>query len=278
MSRLPVVTEALAGVVILMASLAAFGAEEILRPEEAFRYEAGVQGHEIVVRWRIEPGHYMYRERMAFNTADPDISLGPAVMPPGKIYEDEFFGEMEIYRDTAEIRIPFTGIAPGKTDFELQIRSQGCADIGLCYPPQNWTARVSLDAGTGAAMGSLLGQGGAVNPDDPLPQDQAFIPAVELVDPFRARVTWAIAPGYYLYRDSLQARVAQGNAQAGLATLPPGTEKQDPEFGLTQVFFDQVVFDVALSRASPRRHPSPSNWLIRVAGTAVSVIRRVPSW
>ena len=238
-----------AGALLLLAALAAQGAEDILRPEQAFRYTASREGDEIVVQWQIEPAHYMYRARMGFASGDPEVELGPPVMPQGKIYEDEFFGEMEIYRDSAEIRIPFSELAEGKSEFELQIRSQGCADIGLCYPPQNWTTRVSLNSGS--PFSALLEQSGNTSADAPLPQDSAFRPAVELVDPFRARITWAIAPGYYLYRDSLSARVTRGEAQAGLSAMPPGQPKQDPEFGLTQVFFDEVVFEVALSRASP---------------------------
>ena len=67
-------------------------------------------------------------------------------MPEGKLYRDEYFGDMHIYRDTAEIRLPIASRSPGIDSIALAIKSQGCADAGLCYPPQVWVTNVSLPA------------------------------------------------------------------------------------------------------------------------------------
>ena len=75
-------------------------------------------------------------------------------MPEGKLYRDEYFGDMHIYRDTAEIRLPIAARSPGIDSIALAIKSQGCADAGLCYPPQVWVTNVSLPAGGATAAGS----------------------------------------------------------------------------------------------------------------------------
>jgi len=241
---------------ILLLMLTAFGAhaaQDILKPEQAFRYSATADGDDVVVVWDIEPGHYLYKERMSFASANDEVVLGDAHMPVGKPYEDEFFGKMHIYRDAAEIRIPVVARPMNLRSFELELRSQGCADIGLCYPPQVWTA--SIDMGGSAPAGrmeQLLNRNPATaGADDPLPPDQAFQVDVTTADPFTVSVSWTIADGYYLYRDSLQINSAGEAAQIGAITIPQGTLKWDEHFGETQVFFDEVSAEVALQRASP---------------------------
>ncbi len=121
-------------------AVAAPSFDDILKPEEAFRYTVEATTTEIIVRWTIEPEHYMYKKRMGYRSLTEGVELGEAQLPTGKTYEDEFFGPMEIYRNSAVITIPILSRAPGIEDVELEIRSQGCADIGLCYPPQKWIA------------------------------------------------------------------------------------------------------------------------------------------
>ena len=128
--------------------------QDILKPEQAFRYAVTATGDELLVRWTIEPEHYLYQERMSFESRTAGVTLGPAVMPEGKLYRDEYFGDMHIYRDSAEIRLPIASRSPGIDSIALAIKSQGCADAGLCYPPQVWVTNVSLPAG-----------GGTVGPD-----------------------------------------------------------------------------------------------------------------
>jgi len=98
--------------------------DDILRPEEAFAYTVESAGDRVTVRWDIEPGHYLYRERMAYSSTTPGVTLGPAEMPDGKPYDDEFFGRMEIYRGRVEVILPIAERAAGVERFDLEIRSQ----------------------------------------------------------------------------------------------------------------------------------------------------------
>lgn len=241
--------------------------QRILKPEEAFRYAVSAVGDEILVEWTIVPGHYLYKERMSYASRTAAIRIGEPIMPAGKLYSDEFFGDMHIFRDHATVRIPIVdrGVAggPGADTLELELRSQGCADIGLCYPPQVWTASVRLAAfvsesgrnepGGGGKLSRLMSGGPtrAFGVSDPLPPEQAFAPIVNVVDPFNLRIDWTIAEGYYLYRDSLVVSTTGTDAQAGAPALPPGVTEWDEHFGETQVFYSAVAMDIPLTRASP---------------------------
>jgi len=232
---------------------------DVRKPEEVFRYTAVAEPEAIRVTWEITPGYYLYKERMSFESRTPGVELGPAVMPAGEPHRDEYFGEMHIYRDQAVVRLPLLARPPAAETLALAVRSQGCSDDGLCYPPQVWMAKVALPPAVAAeppagGLGALL-QGNAktgnADPDAPLPVDQAFPFQVSLKDPFTVQVRWDVHPGYYLYRHSLKLGTDSREAQLGAVDLPPGTAKFDEEFGDTQVFFDPVVLTAPLTRSRP---------------------------
>lgn len=92
-----------------------------------------------VLRWDIAPGYYLYQERLRF----VGLPAGSEpVLPPGQPYHDEYFGDSQIYRGSLEVVIPTADVAT------LELGWQGCADAGLCYPPQ--TRQVDL-GGAGTA-------------------------------------------------------------------------------------------------------------------------------
>jgi thiol:disulfide interchange protein DsbD len=242
----------LAGWAAVLLPLAAPAAPDILKPDQAFRYKVTSVGDEIIVSWTIEPGHYLYKERMGYSSATDGLELGAAILPAGKPYEDEFFGRMEIYRGNAVVRIPVSARPSGARTAVLEVRSQGCADIGLCYPPQTWMAEISFDESQSAGrLAQLLGQRGpAVGAGEPLPAGLAFRPDVEVIDPFTLRISWAIEDGYYLYRDSLQVNTESATAQLGPVLFPQGTPKWDEHFGDTWVFYQTTAADIAVSRST----------------------------
>jgi thioredoxin:protein disulfide reductase len=143
-----VILEPRAGVrhllMLLFAVLAIAGlarAADFLEPERAFQFSArAVDANSVEVSFDIAPGYYMYRE--AFRFAATGATLGPAVLPQGKVKFDETFQKnVETYRDVLRIRIPVTQAA---SQFRLDVTGQGCADQGLCYPPMPSAAEVRL--------------------------------------------------------------------------------------------------------------------------------------
>ncbi|VVO20830.1 protein-disulfide reductase DsbD [Pseudomonas fluorescens] len=77
--------------------------------------------------WQIADGYYLYQQRMKFDgLADADKPS----LPEGEAHSDEFFGEQQVYRQGLELRIP------AGASGQIKVGFQGCADAGLCYPPQ----------------------------------------------------------------------------------------------------------------------------------------------
>ena len=119
---------------------------DFLPVREAFKLNL-IQGdaQAIKLRFVASEGYYLYRHRFQFRTEPADIALGSAQLPQGEAKHDEFFGDVEVYHGILDIDLPRTD---DKRPFTLLVTYQGCADKGLCYPPE--TERLSI-AGAGAA-------------------------------------------------------------------------------------------------------------------------------
>lgn len=224
---------------------------EVKRPEQVFLYEVSTDGNELVVDWKIAEGYYLYRDKMNFQSAA--MEFGEPVFPQGEIHADEFFGEQVIFRGDIRVSVPVTRVLTTADNAEVTLVSQGCADFGLCYPPQKWEASVSTRGladtaiqtlGAGKSSGLPFSKSSA---DTPLRNEEAFVPDLTLADPFTLEVRWDIAPGYYLYKKDF-AVTGPDNIRTGALQIPQGTLVNDLEFGEVEVFFDSVVFKVPLSR------------------------------
>jgi thiol:disulfide interchange protein DsbD len=116
--------------------------DELLPPEQAFNLTAWMDGERLIAEYEIAPGYYMYREKFDFKIESGDAKFDKAFMPIGKIKNDEFFGDMEIYRDQVRIVLPVLSSSPQALSLKVKATGQGCADIGVCYPPLSQTLNV----------------------------------------------------------------------------------------------------------------------------------------
>jgi thioredoxin:protein disulfide reductase len=129
---------------------AAVRAADFLDPEDAFRFSATVaeDGRTVAARFSIADGYYLYHERFAFVASD-GVQLGTPQYPLGKVKFDETFNkEVLTYRGDVVVRLP---VESGSGAFTLTTGLQGCADRGLCYPPEQRTARLLLTAASNGA-------------------------------------------------------------------------------------------------------------------------------
>ena len=234
-------------------AIPAFADEEPLRVTEAFRYVVSDTGDAFEVDWAIADGYYLYRKRLGFVVEDDAIVLGDPKLPEGLPHEDEFFGKQQVYRDRFFVSIPYTVKGNRPQTVALVIKSQGCADLGLCYPPQTWTEDVKLRkvaSGTPKLqLGSLAANSGA-NSEFP-PVDEVFFPDVFPVDGNRVEVGIRVVPGFYLYKDKISVRSLSDRAKAGRLELPKGKMKVDEYFGEMEVYQQDVLASLPVARATP---------------------------
>lgn len=163
---------------------------EFLHPDIAFRVEATAQNPGLaVIRWRIEPGYYLYAGRMEVHLPDgspPGTSIAGLDLPQGEMLEDPYFGRVEVYRfdAAASVRLVHAGSPPAAV--ALDVVYQGCADEGLCYPPVRKALSVRLD-GVGPGAPGASGAGSAVSASSSaLPPDASSFSETD-------RIAWSLA-------------------------------------------------------------------------------------
>ncbi len=137
---------------------------QFLPVDEAYQLEVEVrEDNSLRVYWQIADTYYLYQHRFSFTLEDASGEVPLAVeLPPALEREDEYFGEVQVYYDYADIALVPQRIPTLAT---LTVGSQGCADAGLCYPPQ--TQLLTIDFATGSVTASkapVLAAAGAPTP------------------------------------------------------------------------------------------------------------------
>ncbi|HYO28907.1 MAG TPA: protein-disulfide reductase DsbD [Azonexus sp.] len=122
-------------------------AQEFLDPAVAFKPTArALDAQTIEVGFEIAKGYYLYRDKFKFAVEGDTVTLGTPVFPRGKEKIDENFGKVEVFYKNVAIRLPVQRNASGVLPLKLNVTSQGCADAGVCYPPQTQMVSVELPA------------------------------------------------------------------------------------------------------------------------------------
>ncbi|MCZ6559405.1 MAG: protein-disulfide reductase DsbD [Gammaproteobacteria bacterium] len=129
----------------LLGNSAGAGAREFLPEEQAFQLETWMEdAYTVVARWLIADGYYLYAEKFTASSDSRLAQPGPLDLPQGVIKTDRNFGEMEIYYEQIEIRIPLSRAGPEAATVSLSLGFQGCAEDAICYPPGTRIVAVDL--------------------------------------------------------------------------------------------------------------------------------------
>ena len=117
----------------------------LLEPERAFAFSVQALDEKTVeARFTIADGYYLYREKLRFSLEPVALARAPT-LPPGKVKDDAFFGRVETYRGRVAVKLALNQAEPGQK-VTVRAESQGCADAGICYPPQVQNITVALPA------------------------------------------------------------------------------------------------------------------------------------
>ncbi len=134
-------------------------APTFLKVDEAFGFDFEQRDGELIIKWDIAEGYYLYKKQ--FQTVTRNATLGEPVYPAHETIEDEFFGLSDVFFQDMQMTY---SILESAQDGQVKIRFQGCAEAGLCYPPT--TKVIFLDAyqPNGAATAdTALSSGSAVS-------------------------------------------------------------------------------------------------------------------
>lgn len=236
--------------ILLLCWQTAFAAtEEPLPPDQVFKVSAtALSAEQIEVTWQILDGYYLYKDKTRIKSAAQEIQLGDPVFPKGEIKHDEYFGDMEVYHHDLKVQLPVK--ANGVTSVSLLLTYQGCAEKGICYPPQKTTVEVALPGAPVVQTNELEKLlKGTKSKTDLLPPEHAFQFFAAVKDANTLQVDWHIAQGYYLYREKIHLAVINASGvQLGSFTIPNGIPKEEESFGRVEVFYDTLKFDVPLIR------------------------------
>jgi len=232
---------------------------EPLPPDQAFKVSArAIAPDQVEISWDIAEGYYLYRKKMHCESKTSDIQLHEPAFPAGKIKHDDIFGEVVTYRDKLKIPV-FLKAANGASSVQLMVNYQGCADMGVCYPPQKKMLDVNLPQAASVAKALPVNQliksipGIKLNlfEDELLPPDQAFQFFASVKDANTLHVNWKIADGYYLYREKTGLKLANADGtQLGNYSIPRGTPKHDEAFGQVEIFHNELSFDLPIIRTN----------------------------
>lgn len=230
-------------------------AAELLPADKAFAFNARVVDNEILLNWNIARGYYLYKEKINLS-ANLETRIGKLKFPPAKIKNDEFFGTVGTYRKNVVVAVP---VLPGKEkSISLTVSYQGCADIGVCYPPIKKSVVLTIKGTNGTQpidsvfdiLSKTQNQTQAlfkqVSPssNSPLLPDQAFKLSVLALDANTLNVIWDIQPNYYLYHDKLS--IAVQGAKYKPIDLPKGKIKDDALFGKVEVHKQRLAVSIPL--------------------------------
>ena len=122
--------------------------ERVLAADQAFQLTANtLDATSVELRWAIAPGYYLYRDKFQFSVLDaPSITISALETPAGEPKEDPYFGRQEVFHSGAAMVARLRRDSANAQTVRIKADYQGCAEIGVCYPPLSQIVTVNLPA------------------------------------------------------------------------------------------------------------------------------------
>ena len=116
---------------------------EFLPFQDAYKLSVNFSDDVLNFDWEIADGYYLYKSKINVFAHDANTQIHNMVFSDSQNKFDEFFNEnMEIFYDSATMTAAY--VSSDKI-LQLKLLSQGCADIGFCYPPQEQWIQINLE-------------------------------------------------------------------------------------------------------------------------------------
>ncbi|WP_106477156.1 protein-disulfide reductase DsbD [Phytohalomonas tamaricis] len=108
---------------------------DFLPVDQAFRPTAWREGQTLFVGFESADNYYLYRSRFDLKSTNDAVRLGPLQLPEGQEKDDDYLGRVQVFHDQVVMFAPVERAPPGP--ISVTVSFQGCADAGLCYPPEH---------------------------------------------------------------------------------------------------------------------------------------------
>ncbi len=117
-----------------------------LKVEEAYPVALHVQDKSLSINWDIADGYYLYAKKISakiwHNNSMENLAID---VPKGKMkFDPNFDEELEVHYNSLNVSADLSAY---NQPYYVSIRSQGCAESGLCYPP-----RTQYFSGNGSSL------------------------------------------------------------------------------------------------------------------------------
>lgn len=112
------------------------GGDTFLPVEKAYQTSFEITDDSLHVDWTIAPGYYLYQDKFKLELVDPagePIPLDVTFQEGLRKFDEYFNKDLEVFYDQTRLSVALEGLP---REFRLKMRSQGCADAGLCYAPR----------------------------------------------------------------------------------------------------------------------------------------------
>lgn len=120
-------------------------AAQFLPVSQAFSVNAKQEKAQIVVSISVTPKHYFYKDKLKLLVPDElksALQVGEWQFDrPATFVDDPEFGRVAVFRSDVVARLPIQASKDIKE--QMTLTWQGCAEAGLCYPPER--VRVAID-------------------------------------------------------------------------------------------------------------------------------------
>ncbi|WP_221075833.1 protein-disulfide reductase DsbD [Agarivorans aestuarii] len=142
-------------------------ANEFLPVDSAFAFNFIEQDGALHLSWQVAEQYYLYQAQFKVVADGQSIDLSK-LLPQGKLYNDAYFGEVFIYPQDVSFSVPLNQLNQANN---IQVTYQGCAEAGLCYPPETKQAFLSQSSAANAAT-----QAPSTTPAAPIANNEGSVP------------------------------------------------------------------------------------------------------